>query len=370
MHRAWTEINLGAIGHNVRAIRKHAGKDVKICAVVKADAYGHGAVECSKVVLENGADVLGTATCDEAIILRENGIKSDIIVLAHSPSKRFTEIINNNLSQTISSYDAAFSLSLMASEAKKTARVHIKIDTGMGRIGFKPTEGAASEILDIAKLKGIQIDGISSHFAMAETSGCSYTYEQFEKFNFVLNILKLKGYNFDPHICNSGGTLGFPEMHMSMVRPGLLLYGYDPMAPKTDIGLIPAMSVKARIAHISSVNTGESVGYDREFIAKRKTRAGVIIIGYADGYVSTLSNKGRVICNYKYAPVLGRVCMDQMMIDLTDVPEAKLGDEVVLLGQQGELQITANELSELGGIRLREVTCMLGNGKRLPRIYK
>jgi len=369
MFRAWLEIDLEAVAHNLLAVRRIVGAGVGICAVVKADAYGHGAVECAKVLLQNGADSLGVATCDEGIELQKNGINGKIAVLAHSPTDRFPEIIDASLSQTLSSLEAAKELSNAASNKKQTAAVHIKIDTGMRRIGFEPTTESIKKIMEISRLPFISIEGVSSHFAMGENPDNSFTYEQHKRYMFVVNALKEKGLSFSTHICNSGGVVNYPAMHMDFVRPGAILYGLKIFEDDVGIGLKPAMTLKAQICHIAQIKAGESVGYDRTFVAKRDTVVGTIVIGYADGYVSSLSNKSRIIAGKKYAPVLGRVCMDQMMVDLTDIDGIKEGSEVTLLGKKGDLEITANELADLGNVKIREVVCMLGNAKRVPRVY-
>ena len=370
MYRAWLEIDLGAITHNFHEVRRSVGTDVEICAIVKADAYGHGSVECSKVLIKTGVNSLGVATCDEAFELRNNDINCDIAVLAHSPDERFMEIITASLTQTISSLDTAKKLSKVASELNKTARVHVKIDTGMGRIGFSPMEQSIDTIMEISRLPFILIDGISSHFAMSECMDKSYTYKQYERYMFVANALRKRGLPFRAHICNSGGIINHPQMHMDIVRPGALLYGLNPLEWDCGLDLRHAMTLKARICHISRIKAGESVGYDRIFVAERETLVGTIVIGYADGFVSSLSGNSRVIAGNGYAPVIGRVCMDQMMVDLTDIYGVNVGDEVILLGEKGVLKITPNDLAHQGNIRTREVLCALGNAKRIPRLYK
>ena len=371
MLRTWAEINLDHIAHNMKELRNFLGGHINIMAVVKAESYGHGAFEAAQVLLENGADVLGVATCDEGIKLRQAGISAKIIVLAHSPKERFPEILENDLAQTVSSLDAARELSAAAQAKQKTAHLHIKIDTGMIRIGFKPTEESVDEIMEISRLPMISIDSVFSHLAMSESLDKSFSEEQFTRYQYVIDALKQKGLeNFKTHMCNSGGVLNNPNMHLDMVRPGLILYGTYPSneIPKP-LNLKPAMTLKSKISHLGVVDENESVGYDRTFYTDRKTLVATIVIGYADGYPSSLSNKASVIAGNGYAPIIGQICMDQMMVDVTDMPEVKVGDEVILFGKKNDLEITLEQLSPLCATKTREILCLSNLGKRIPRVY-
>lgn len=371
MHRAWAEVNLDNVAHNTGEVRRLVGRDKKILAVVKAEGYGHGSVEVSRAMLESGADALGIATCDEGIKLRESGIIADILVMAHSPEERFREVIDAGLVQTVSNPHMARALSDAAVSLGKIAEIHVKIDSGMRRIGFKPTMETVDDIIGISRLPSVKLSGVFSHLAMSESADKAFSYAQNEKFMFVVNALREKGFtDFITHLCNSGGILGYPDLHCDMVRPGIILYGVYPSAEtEKHLDLKPVMSIKARISHISMAETGESVGYDRTFFAKRPTKVGTIIIGYADGYPSVLSNKSRVIAGETYAPVIGQICMDQMMIDLTDAENVKEGDEVILLGKKGGLEIPAEELAKLSGSKIREVLCISNIRQRIPRVY-
>ena len=381
MLRSWIEINLDHVSHNIKELRKFVDSHVSIMAVVKAEGYGHGAAEVSKVLIKNGADALGVATCDEGISLRksginsginsgiDSGINSDILIMAHSPAQRYEEIISHNLKQTVSSLQMAKEISKAAQKLQKTASLHIKIDTGMSRIGFKPTSQTIEDIMEISHLPFISIDGVFSHLAMSETSDTSFSYEQSKKYQYITDSLKQKGLaNFKMHLCNSGGILNNTDLHFDMIRPGAILYGLYP-TPETNkaLNLKPVMSLKSRISHLSDIEPGESVGYDRTFFAKRKTRVATIIIGYADGYPSSLSNKGKVIVGSGYAPIIGQICMDQMMIDVTDIKNVQENDEVILLGKKGDLEITAEHIMSLVKIKIREISCIIG--KRVPRVY-
>ena len=369
IYNAWLEINLGALGANLKEVKRFVGENVEICAVVKADSYGHGSVESSKVFLGSGASSLGVATCDEGIELRNNGINAPISVLALSPTERFPEIIDASFFQTIASLETAMELSKVASQMKKKASVHVKVDSGMARIGFKPNSDSIRQIMEISRLPFISIVGVSSHFATSESKDKSFTYEQHKRYMYVADALRKKGLSFKAHISNSGGILSFPEMNMDIVRPGAILYGLDPTEEKCSISLQPAMTLKARVCHLAYVGKGESVGYDRTFVTQRKTLVGTVVIGYADGYASSLSNKSRVLAGDGYAPVIGRVCMDQIMLDLTEIKDIKEGSEVVLLGNKGGNEITVKELSGLSGLATRELLCKLGSSKRIPKIY-
>jgi len=363
MYRAWAEINLDNLAYNMREIKNFVG--VECMAIVKAEAYGHGATEISKILLENGADSLGVATCDEGIRLRNDGINADILIMAHSPKARFAEIVEKGLMQTMSDLQMAKDLSKVAQQMQKTASVHIKIDTGMNRIGFKPTDKTIEEIKEIAKLPFLKIEGIFSHLAMAEDKDKSFSYEQHKKLMYIA-----EKFDYKTHLCNSGGILNNTDLYLDMVRPGLILYGMHP-SPDTDraIDLKPVMALKARISHISTVEAGETVGYDRTFKAERPTRTGTIIIGYADGYPSALSNKGQVIVGNGYAPIIGQICMDQMMIDITDIENVQIEDEVILFGKRGDLELKAEDVALLSECKSREIISMSNVGKRVPRVY-
>jgi alanine racemase len=261
-------------------------------------------------------------------------------------------------------------LSKAAQSAQKQAEVHIKIDSGMNRIGFKPTDESAEAILEISRLPNLTVTGVFSHLAMSESRDTSLSYQQYEKYKYVTDALKAKGLDFVMHMCNSGGILNNPYLHLDMVRPGIILYGsYPSEETKKLLDLKPAMTLKAKISHTGEIEAGESVGYDRTFYTKRKTRVGTIILGYADGYPSALSNKGSVIAGNGYAPIIGQICMDQMMIDITDMPDVNEEDEVILFGKKGGLEIKIEQLSLLSETKHREILCLTNLGKRVPRVY-
>lgn len=365
--QSWAEVNLDNLTHNLKELKSFLPQD--ILAVVKAEGYGHGAVEVAETLAKNGVAMLGVATCDEGIALRLAGITTDIIIMAHSLPSRYNCVINNNLIQAISTKAMAAGLSREAVSMNKIARVHVKVDTGMGRIGMFPTEENADEIIEMLKLPSLSTEGVFSHLAESESADTSFTYTQNERYVKFLGFLEKRGFTgFKRHMANSGGILTGSDVYYDMVRPGIILYGIYPSAEvKKPLTLKPMMSVKSRIGHISNIPAGATVGYDRTWTAQRPTKVATVVLGYADGYPSALSNKSRAIAGNNYAPVLGRVCMDQTMLDITDCGELNIGDEVIFLGSKGDLSVTAEELVSLSSAKIRELFCVVG--KRLPRVY-
>ncbi|MBP7175038.1 MAG: alanine racemase [Thermoclostridium sp.] len=371
LNRTWAEINLDHIGHNVREIAKRAGKMTEIMAVVKADAYGHGIFETVPTLLESGASRLAVSMLDEAIQLRDIGVRVPILVLSYTDPVRAEEIIEHNITQTVFSHDLAQALSRAAVKLGKHARIHIKIDTGMTRVGFSPGYSAIKDVVEINQLPGIIIEGLFSHFASADEAEREYTLLQYERFESIVQELNRIGILIPvKHISNSGAILQYPTLDLDMVRPGIILYGLYPsdQVDKTVIDLKPAMSLKAKVVMVRDVEPGVSISYGRTYTTKRKSRIATIPIGYADGYSRLLSNTGRVLIHGEYAPVLGRVCMDQCMVDVTDIPTpVTTGDEAVLFGKQGNREITVDEVAALSQTVNYEVVCLIG--KRVPRVY-
>lgn len=369
--RAWAEIDLDNLAHNVREIRRLAGKRTEIIAVVKADAYGHGTLETVETLLENGVTRLAVSMLDEAIQLRKISIDVPILVLNHTDFRRLNEVLEYNITQTVYSHEMAKALSEEALRHGTKARVHIKIDTGMTRVGFKPGYSAVKDVVAIMKLDGIIIEGIFTHFAAADTKDRAYTLRQFELFESIIEELNRIGVLIPiRHVSNSGAIIQYPEMILEAVRPGIILYGIYPSdeVDRSVIDLKPVMSLKANVIHVKDVETGVSISYGRTFTTRRSSRIATVPIGYADGYSRLLSNKSRVLINGQYAPVVGNICMDQMMVDITDISgEVKAGDEVVLIGRQGDNEITAEEIAGLMGTIPYEILCIIG--KRVPRVY-
>lgn len=369
--RTWAEINLDNIAHNVKEIRKLVGKRTEIMAVVKADAYGHGVLETVSTIVENGASRLAVSMLDEAIQLRKIGIDIPILVLSHTNPKRADELIKYQITQTVYSHDMAKVLSDEALRQGVKARVHIKIDTGMTRVGFPPGYSAVKDVVEIQKLPGIIVEGIFSHFATADEKDSNYTMHQMELFESIISELNRIGILIPiRHISNSAAVLQYPEFSMELVRPGIILYGIYPSedVSKEVADLKPAMTLKTNIAMVKWVETGTTVSYGRKYTTGRRSLVATIPVGYADGYSRLLSGKSRVLVNGQFAPVVGSICMDQCMIDITDIDgDVNIGDEVVLLGKQGNNEITAQELAGYMGTIPYEVVCIIG--KRVPRVY-
>lgn len=368
--RVIAEIDLDAIASNIKNIRNMTNKNAKIMAIVKADAYGHGAVEVAKVLLYNGADCLGVAILDEAIQLRKNNIHVPILILGYTPEAKMEDVVKYDIIQTVFSYETAYQLSLSAVKLNKTAKIHIKIDTGMGRIGFLPNETAIEEIMKIASLPNINIDGIYTHFSTADEFDKSFTLKQLKVFKYIIEGLEKKGISIPiKHCANSAAIMDLENAFFNMVRPGIILYGMYPSSEvkKEKLSLIPAMSIKTHISYVKEVEEGTPIGYGRTFITKRKSKIATVPIGYADGFQRIMTKGGRVIVGNGYAPVVGRICMDQFMIDVTDVEEVKAGDEVIILGRKKEKEISAEEIAAIMGTISYEVVCMIG--KRVPREY-
>jgi len=369
------EISLSAIGQNLQAIRKFVG-NCPVIAVVKADAYGHGAVEVSKRLLKEGISYLAVAYINEAVELRDAGIPIPIIVLFDTEDVK--SIFDFNLIPVICDMNNALSLSKEAKKRKISLTVHVKVDTGMGRMGLHGNH-IIRDLIKISDMHGLEITGLLSHFSEADLADRTYAKIQLERFNEIREAVSEKlNRRIFSHIANSAAILSFHEAHLDAVRPGLMLYGYSPIKSMERraksreseknklqaIDLIPAMSIKTRILSIRNVPSGTPISYGRTFITKRPSRVGVIPLGYADGYNRLFSNNADVLVNGKRVPVIGRVCMDLTMTDLTDVKAAKEGDEVVIIGRQGNETITAEELAFRANTIPYEILTTLGSRSR------
>ena len=367
--RTMAEIDLDAIAHNIREIKKRIKPDTRLLAVVKADAYGHGAVEVSQVCLYSGADELAVATCDEGVALRKNNIFVPVLVLGYTVENRFEDVVLNQLTQTIFSYELAKQLSDTAVRLNKTAYAHISIDTGMSRIGFLPCEESLYEIDRIFELPNLKITGVFTHFSTADEADKSFTQEQFRRFKYMTDGIEERGHKgLIRHCANSAAILDLPQMQMDMVRAGIIIYGMFPSdAVSRDIDLRPAMSIKTHISYVKELPAGIGVGYGRTYYTQKPTKIATIPIGYADGYSRRLSNKAKMIVGGEYAPVIGNVCMDQLMLDITDIENVDMGDEVIVMGHSGDKRVSADELGRIIGTINYEVVC--GIGKRVPRVY-
>lgn len=365
----WAEVDLDKLAHNMREIRR-VSKSKDIIAVIKADGYGHGALDIAPTLLENGATRIAVAVLSEAIELRRGGIEEPIMILGFTPPSLIDMLLRYDIEQTVYSYDLAQEISQMAQRKNKIAKIHIALDTGMGRIGFLPNEESAEEVYKISKLPNIIIEGLFSHFSSADEEDKDYTMYQFNNYNYFYEKLLQKGVKINiRHIANSAAIIDFPESHYEAVRPGIILYGYYPSNEvfKDRIDLKPVMSLKTNVVHIKKLPAGEYISYGRKFKTNRESIIATLPVGYADGYTRLLYNKAKVIINGSFAPVIGRICMDQCMIDVTDIDNIKLGDEVTLMGEQGDSKFTADTIAELIGTINYEVTCMVS--KRVPRVY-
>ncbi len=371
LNRAWAEIDLDAIAHNVREIKELIGKRTEMMGVVKADAYGHGVLEVVRTLLDNGVTQLAVSMLDEAIQIRKMGICVPILILSYTDPVRADEIVLNDVTQTVFSHDLAQALSAAAVKLGKNAKVHVKVDTGMTRVGFMPGYSAVKNIMEIGKLPGLIIEGLFTHFASADEYEKDYTELQFERFMSVCSELGRAGIHIPvKHACNSAGIIQYPEMHLDLVRPGVILYGLYPsdQVDREKLRLKPAMTLKANVILVNDVEPGTCISYGRTFRTSRPSKIATIPIGYADGYTRLLSNKGRMLINGEFAPIVGRVCMDQCMIDVTDLEhEVHVGDEVVIFGSQGEACISVDEIAADIGTINYELVCIIG--KRIPRVY-
>ncbi len=370
-NRAWAEVNLDNIAHNVKEIRRITNKNAEIMGVVKADAYGHGVMEVANTLLNNGVTRLAVSMLDEAIQLRKSGFKVPILILSYTDPRRADEIVNYDVTQTVFSHDLAQALSDASLRNKKNVKIHIKIDTGMTRVGFMPGYSAIKNVTEIGKLPGLIIEGLFTHFASADETDRSYTYMQFERFMSICSELNRIGlYIPVKHVANSAGIIEYPEMHLDMVRPGIILYGLYPSneVNRDKIDLKPAMSLKANVILVKDVEKNTCISYGRIFTTKRESKIATIPIGYADGYTRLLNGKARVLINGEFAPVVGKICMDQCMVDVTDMKNpVRVGDEVVLFGKQGDCEMSVDELAASIGTINYEITCIVG--KRIPRVY-
>ena len=374
--RSWAEIDLNILASNTQEIRRITSPDAEVMAIVKADAYGHGAIQTAKTFLGNGATRLGVSMLDEAIELRRNGIDAPILLLGHTDPRRVGEIISYDITQTVYTESLAQALSAQAVLDKKKVSIHIKIDTGMGRIGYQTGMDSVEEILRIADLPGIYVEGVFTHMATSDDPDDSYARLQFARFVQILDELEKQGLRVKVrHACNSGGILRFPDMHMDMVRAGLILYGMWPQGcpePYTPINLQTAMTLKSSIIHVKTISQGESISYGRRFFTDRESVIATIPIGYADGYSRRLSNRAEVLLMGARASVVGNICMDMCMIDVTDFEKRpQIGDEVVLFGAQmvknKKFCLPVDEISDILDTINYEITCLVG--KRVPRVY-
>ena len=359
------EIDLDAIRHNLKEIRRRINPASKLCVVVKANAYGHGAFEVSKVAVECGADFLAVATVDEGLELRQKNFTLPILILGLVPQSAAEILVEKNLTQAVADFELAEKISAAAVKLDKLAKIHLKIETGMGRIGAAPDEAVALAE-KISRLPNVELEGMFSHFADADSLDRTFTNRQIKIFSDVAKKIRAAGVKIKIfHIAESAAVLDIPEAHFDMVRSGIINYGLYPSADvRRTIELKPAMKLVARIAFLKKISAGVSIGYGREFVAARDSLIATLPLGYADGYIRAYKNF-HVEVRGQLAPIAGRVCMDQTMIDVTDVEGVRVGDEVILFGS--DLISIDDAAKHLNTINY-EVTCLVSS--RVPRIFK
>lgn len=378
----WAEIDLNAIANNVRELRRRTRPQATLMAVVKANGYGHGAAEVARTALANGAEWLGVARLPEAVALREAGLAAPMLVFGYTPPADAARLIEYDLRQSVYFLDAARAYSGVAEARGRKIRVHLKVDTGMGRLGMVPAapggsnpghavdEGFIREATAVARLPGIHAEGVFTHFAASDSADLSSARRQLALFNEVLSALRSRGVEFEVrHAANSAAVIALPESHLDLVRPGISLYGLRPSAEVdlTGISLRPAMALKARIIHLKAVPAGTCISYGMTYRTPHPTVIATVPAGYADGFRRQFSSKGEMLVHGRRAPVVGRVCMDLSMLDVGAVPEARAGDEVVIIGRQGAESISADDLAHALGTINYEIVC--GVAGRVPRVY-
>jgi alanine racemase len=358
-------IDLGALSHNYGEVRRRIGNR-HVLAVVKAQAYGHGAVPVATRLAADGARMLGVALVEEGCELRDAGITAPVLVMGPVFPEQAEAVVGNRLTPVVSTLTLAQALSAEAPREGRTVSVHVKIDTGMGRIGLSP-EAALPFIAEISALPGIAVEGLMTHFADADLRDKRFAAVQMDRFEALIEALAAKGIAVPlRHAANSAAVLEYDRALLTMVRPGLMLYGADPLESKGGADLRPVLSWTTRVAFVKQVPTGTPISYGRTFTTSRQSTIATIPVGYADGYSRSLSNRGAMLVRGMRAPVAGRVCMDMTMLDVTAIPGVREGDEVVLLGAQGTERISADDIAALTGTIAYEVLC--GIGGRVPRI--
>ena len=369
--RGYVQVDLDCMLHNIENMKKNMQEHTQLMLIIKADGYGHGAIPIAQAY--EALPYLwgyGVATLDEGIVLRNAGIKKPILVLGCVFPNQYAELIQYEIRPNIYTEEMAKELAHLAKIMQKEICVHLKIDSGMSRLGFLPNAESVEIIQRITQLKGIQTEGIFTHFSKADESNKEYTHLQYQKFQYVIESLQQVGVEIPvKHCCNSAGIIDLPEYNMDLVRAGISLYGLYPSAEveETNVPLLPVLSFHSTIASIKELEEGTSVSYGGTYQTPRRMRVGVVPIGYADGYPRGLSNQGYVLVEGKIAPILGRICMDQFMVDLTDIPEAKFLTPVTLIGENQGKRITVEELGTLANKFNYEFVC--GISKRIPRIY-
>lgn len=368
---AWVEINLNNLDFNIKNIKAKIGHR-ELIGVIKADAYGHGSIKVAEVLRENGCKTFAVATLHEAITLRNAGAKEEIIILGLTPSIYADTLVTYDLTPVVCDYENAAAIDAQARAAGKTIQGLIAVDTGMGRIGYLADEidEAVQDIKKIASLSNFKIKGMFSHMSTADAADKTFSHLQEEKYNKFYKAVVSAGIDIPMRtLANSASIMELPTVHFDACRPGIILYGCYP-SDEVDINKLaikPVMSVKANIIHLKDVPEGFSVGYGRKFISERPSKIATLALGYADGYPRPYSQYAKVLVNGCVAPVAGNICMDQCMVDVTDVPDVKVGDEVIIMGSDGKNTISAEDIAKATGTISYEIVCAFG--QRLPKVY-
>lgn len=370
IYRVCAGIDLDALKYNVDGIKRCKAESAMLMGVIKADAYGHGAKVFAHELDRMGFDWFAVATADEGIELRRDGIEQPILVLGYSCEAQYPDMVQWEITPTIYSLDMAKAFDAAAEKAGKVANIHIKIDTGMSRIGFLPGEESLDEIEKIHGLRHLWIQGMFTHFACADMRDKTHVGHQIEKFRQMIDGVRQRGIPVEIfHCSNSASIMELPSEHMNLVRAGIILYGLYPSHEMEEarLPLKPVMSLYSHVVHVKEVPEGVTVGYGATYVTRRPTRIGTIPVGYADGYPRILSNRASVLIRGRRAPIIGRVCMDQFMVDVTDMPEVSVGDVVTLIGRDGEEMLSVEEISEMAGSFNYEFVCDVS--RRVPRVY-
>ncbi len=374
LRRTWATVNLNNLDYNIREIQRMVKPGCEIMGVVKADAYGHGDAMVAKRLVANGINWFGVSNIEEALSLREKGINKDILIFGDTPYSLAKVLAAQHITQTVYSAEYARQLSQAAQEQGVVVDVHIKVDTGMGRIGFlcyDDIPAAADAVEAAVLLPSLNATGIFTHFSCADEvsqSSKDYTHLQYDRFIKVCDLLKARGITFrHRHCCNSGGVVCYPEMHLDMVRPGIILYGHTPSAEIADrIHFKPLMELKSVVSLVKEVDESRSISYGRIYTTPKARTLATVCLGYADGYTRSLSGRANMVVNGSLARVVGRVCMDQVVLDVTGI-DVKPGDVVTVFGSDGQNTVTVEELAELTGSFNYEMICLVG--RRVPRVY-
>lgn len=376
LKRAWAQIDLNALQYNYNVVKSRINPKSKIMCVVKADAYGHGAKRLSKEFSKLGADWFAVSNLEEAMQIRKAGVNKPILILGYTPVNMVKILSDNNISQAAISEEYAEKLSLTAEKTNKKVKIHIKLDTGMNRIGILnqndiQRKNAVKAIENILNMNGVIVEGLFTHFAVADEGidGEEYTRMQYKNFKCVISDLKQKGIKIPLcHCCNSAAIIDYPDMDMDMVRPGIILYGLLPSNKlKSKLNLKPVMQLKSTVSLVKEVDAGVKISYGGDFIANKNMKIATVPIGYADGYPRYMSGKGEMIIRGKRAKIVGRICMDQLMLDVTDIDKVKQGDIVTVLGSEMDNSISASDIAKINNTINYEIICLVG--KRVPRIY-